>query len=78
MTDVYSQLNTKHIQILQIKFQKARNMPVSIQEESSRELELRNVLDQPITELRIQHWRKALIGKEFNDLDENVNKMRRW
>ena len=26
----------------------------------------------------MNEWRKALVGKEFNDIDENDNEMKRW
>ena len=32
----------------------------------------------PVEKWRVKEWRKALVGKEFNDIDENDDEMKRW
>ena len=52
--------------------------PESIEDESSEEQEPRDILEDPIDRWTINHWRRALIGKEFDDVDENDDEMKRW
>jgi hypothetical protein len=52
--------------------------PESIEDESSEEPAPRDMLEDPIDRWTINHWRRALIGKEFDDVDENDDEMKRW